>query len=159
MTSHDILPTHKKSYPTFPCLQQRSQAIHICHTGAHEASGLGGIEYGTNEELLLMLELYTVFVLVSLSCPFCYILFGGFLCLAIFRSLDLIASSMVFLISLAFLSGFFQTAFNCSKEYADSTCFQCRFGDHEGKNIPYKYNTQPHKYIIYQSFLAPLNAI
>lgn len=30
----------QKSNPILPCLQQRSQAIHICHTGAHEASGL-----------------------------------------------------------------------------------------------------------------------
>ena len=48
----------QKSYPTFPCLQQRSQAIHIRHTGAHEASGLSRTLqesiFGRFEELLLM---------------------------------------------------------------------------------------------------------
>lgn len=73
-----------------------------------------------------------------------------------FRSLDLLLSSMVLLISLAFLSGFFQITFHSSKECAVSTCFQCRY--HEGIKIhrsttTKRQSSQPHTYI-YQSFLA-----
>lgn len=156
----------QKSYPTFPCLQQRSQAIHICHTGAHEASGLPQpfrnhfLEHLKNFFLDFWGEpqlknLISVYLCVYRFLVFLYFVWWISL-LGEFRSLDLLLSSMVLLISLAFLSGFFQIRFHSSKECAVSTCFQCRY--HEGIKIhrsttTKRQSSQPHTYI-YQSFLA-----
>lgn len=147
----------QKSYPTFPCLQQRSQAIHICHTGAHEASGLPQpfrnhfLEHLKNFFLDFWGEpqlknLISVYLCVYRFLVFLYFVWWISL-LGEFRSLDLLLSSMVLLISLAFLSGFFQIAFHSSKECAVSTCFQCQY--HEGTKIhrsttTKRQSSQPH---------------